>query len=65
MQQNATLKVVIEASNDNIWYKYLGNDGLLINVQSYQTSADGKEVYMRAGFNVKDIVRKISKKLAK
>ncbi len=65
LQQNATLKVVIEASNDNIWYKYLGNDGLLINVQSYQTSADGKEVYMRAGFNVKDIVRKISKKLAK
>ncbi len=65
LQPAAKLKVAIEASNDNIWYKYIGNDGIIINVKDYQTSADGKEVYTRAGFNTRDIVRKISKVLVK
>lgn len=65
LQSNAKLKVAIEASNDPIWYKYIGKDGILINVNDYQTSADGKEVYTRAGFNTRDIVRKISKALIK
>ena len=65
LQSNAKLKVAIEASNDNVWYKYIGKEGLLINVNEYQTSADGKEVYTRAGFNTRDIVRKISRIMVK
>ena len=59
------LRVVVEASNDNVWYKYVGHDGLVIGVNEYQKSADGKTIYNRAGFNEKDIIRAINKKLSK
>lgn len=55
------LRVAIEATNDNVWYKYIGQDGLLINVDSYQHSANGKEVYEKAGFNKENVVAKIKK----
>ncbi len=65
LQKGASLRVAIEASNDSTWYKYLGDDGLFIGVEDYQGSGDGKEVYSRAGFNVKEIVRKITRKMTK
>lgn len=61
--KNPILKVVIEASNDNVWYKYLGNNGLLINVTNYQCSGNGLEVYEKAGFNTASIISKINKEL--
>ncbi len=63
LQKNSTLKVAIEASNDARWYKYIGENGLFIGIENYQGSGEGKEVYSNAGFNVKDIVRKINKKM--
>ena len=65
LQRNAKLHVAIEASNDPIWYKYLNENDLFIGVEDYQSSGDGQEIYERAGFNEKDIIRKINKKLAK
>ncbi len=65
LQKGASLRVAIEASNDATWYKYLGDDGLFIGVEDYQGSGDGKEVYSKAGFNVKEIVRKITRKMTK
>ena len=51
--KNPALKVVIEASNDTLWYKYIGENGLLINVTEYQ----------KAGFTVSHIKTQIAKKL--
>lgn len=65
LQKSACLRVAIEASNDNVWYKYVGDDGLVVGVSEYQKSADGKTIYNRAGFNEKDIIRAINKKLSK
>lgn len=65
LQKSARLRVAIEASNDNVWYKYVGDDGLVVGVSDYQKSADGKTIYNRAGFNEKDIIRAINKKLSK
>ncbi len=65
LQKGASLRVAIEASNDNVWYKFVGDNGLVISVEDYQPSGEGKEVYSKAGFNVKDVVKKISKKLTK
>ena len=59
--KDAKLKVAIEASNDTIWYKYVGENGLIINVDNYQTSGSGKEVYKNAGFDVDKIKSKIIK----
>ena len=59
------LKVAIEASNDNVWYKFVGEDGIFVGVNDYQGSGDGQQVYKAAGFDVKGIVRMITKKLGK
>jgi len=60
---NSALKVVIEASNDTIWHKYLTKDDLLINVDSYQGSGSGSDVYLAAGFDENKIAKQILKKL--
>ncbi len=65
LQKNAKIRVAIEASNDAIWYKYIGQDGILIGVDFYQGSGDGEEVYASAGFTEKEIVKKITKILNK
>jgi len=64
MQKSAKLQVAIEASNDNIWYKYVGSDGLVVSVDNYAKCGNGEEVYKSFGFDEKEIVRKIIKKLA-
>ncbi len=61
--KNPILKIAIEASNDNLWYKYIGENGLLINVTNYQTSGKGSEVYEKAGFHVESILKQIRNKL--
>ena len=60
---NAKLKVAIEASNDPVWYKYIGTNGLVVSVNDYQTSGPSSEVYSNAGYNAKNIVSLIKKKL--
>ncbi len=64
LQVNAKLKVAIEASNDNVWFKYIGDNGLRIGVEDYMFSAKGEEVYEKAGFTTKEIVKKILKTMA-
>lgn len=61
--KDAKLKVAIEASDDPIWYKYIGENGLLVNVSSYQCSGNGTEVYEKAGFTKDNIIKQINKKL--
>lgn len=59
------LKVAIEASNDSLWYKYIGEDGFFVGVKDYQGSGDGEQVYKAAGFDAKNIAKTIMKKLGK
>lgn len=64
LQKNAKVKVAIEATNDNVWYKYIGSDGIFIGVEDYMKSGNGSEVYAKAGFNAKEIAKRILKQLA-
>lgn len=61
--KNPVLKIAIEASNDTIWHKYIGENGLLINVETYQTSGKGSEVYEKAGFTKENIIKQIAKNI--
>lgn len=61
--KNPILKVAIEASNDNLWFKYVGENGVIINVIDYQFSGSSSEVYQKAGFNLQNIILKINKAL--
>jgi len=64
LQADAKLKVVIECSNDPIWYKYINSEkDLFIHVENYAKSGDGDAVYTKAGFNAKAIVKEIAKRI--
>ena len=54
-------RVAIEASSDNIWYKYIGEKGKVINVTQYGKSGRGSEVYKKYGFSVANIKKEILK----
>lgn len=58
-----TLRVAIEASDDNMWYKYIGIDGEFVGVKDYNSSGDGNEVYSSAGFNCNAVIKRILKRL--
>ena len=59
------LKISIEASNDMMWYKYIGENGLFIGVNKYLCSGPGDEIYKKAGFETNTIIEQIYKALSK
>lgn len=65
LQKEAKLRVAIEASNDNVWHKYLHEEDLFVGVNGYMSSGKGEEVYSKAGFNAKEIARRIVRQLEK
>lgn len=56
---DAKLRVVIEASNDNSWYKYLRPGDLFIGAFKYGESGSAYELDRYFGFNLQQIVKKI------
>ncbi len=60
---NPKLRVAIEASNDTVWAKYLRPSDLRIGVENYMSSGSGEQLYAKAGFSAKQIVRQINRKL--
>ena len=57
------IKVSLEASNDNIWYKYLGDKGLKISIEDFGRSASGKVLDEYFGFTPSIVANKIKKHL--
>ncbi len=53
------IRVVIEASNDNSWYKYLSKNDLLININTFGESAGVQDLDRHFGFTVQNISKKI------
>ena len=63
LQPNAKLRVAIEASNDSVWYKFMSSNDIFIKVENYMPGGEGEQVYQKAGFSVKQILKQINKKL--
>ena len=59
LQKQAKLHVAIEASNDSVWYKYLNDKDFAVLVNKYAGSGAGKDLYVNAGFSVKEIAKNI------
>ena len=55
----AKIKVSLEASNDNIWYKYIGESGIRIGVTEFGKSANMKELDNYFEFTPNKVARKI------
>ena len=59
--KNCKYKFAIEASSDNVWYKYIGEDGKVFNINSFGKTGKGSEIYKRFGFSVMNIKKEILK----
>jgi len=63
MTYNAKVRVAIEASNDPLWYKFVGMDGLFFGVDSFGFSATKEELYNHFGLNEINITKTILKQI--
>jgi len=52
-------KVSIETTHGDLWYKWIGSDGLAIDMHTFGTSAPGEVVASHFGFSKDAIVKKI------
>lgn len=59
LQRDIPFRVSIEASNDYIWYKYIGSNGLRIGVTEFGHSGKPNDVYKSFGFTVPAIKKEI------
>jgi len=63
LNKEAEIIVAIEASNDCKWLKVIGERGVFFGIEDYLHSGEGEEVYSKAGFVVKNIVKFVEQKL--
>ncbi len=63
LSKDSAFAVAIEASNDCKWLGVVGENGAFFGVNEYQQSGKGDEVYDKAGFNVKNIVKFVENRL--
>jgi transketolase len=61
LMRDVKARIAIEASSDTVWYRYLGENGKLINITEFGKSGRGIEVYKKYGFSVSNIKKEISK----
>lgn len=57
------LVLSIEASNDTKWLKVLGKNGASFSLEERTEDGDGEELYAKAGFTVKNVVKFAENKL--
>lgn len=58
-------RIAIEASSDTVWYKYVGDEGKVINISKFGKSGRGIDVYKKYGFAVANIKKTIYKTMNK
>ena len=61
--EGSKLKVILEASNDNIWYKYISNKDLLININKFGQSGGMEDLDKYFGFTAQNISKQIKNAL--
>ncbi|WP_340147699.1 transketolase [Buchnera aphidicola] len=51
-------RVAIEASTSDFWYKYVGLQGKIIGMNTFGESAPAKDLFIRYGFTLENILKK-------
>ena len=59
----ATLKVSLEASNDNVWEKYIGKNGIKFSIENFGKSAKQNDIENYFKFTPNEIAKTIKKYL--
>lgn len=60
LPKNITKRVSIEAGITFFWFKYIGNNGLAIGIDSFGESGSGDRIFDFFGFSIKKILSKIN-----
>ncbi|NPA40873.1 MAG: transketolase [Aquificae bacterium] len=55
-------RVVVEAAKGDCWHKYVGEEGLVISMESFGKSAPGKVLFEHFGFTPEAVAEKIIKR---
>jgi transketolase len=56
----AKYKIVIEAGSPQSWYKYIGQDGLIIGIDTFGESAPATDLFAHFGFTLDKIMSKVN-----
>ena len=59
MSKNITKRISIECGTTFGWERFVGQDGLMIGVDTFGASGKGNEVYEKYGFEKQQIVNRI------
>jgi len=59
IKSDIKIRIAVEASNDNVWHKFIGLDGLLFNINSYGTSGSDIKAMEHFNFTAKNLVNQI------
>ena len=59
--KNTKIKVSIEASTEDYWKKYVGENGLAFGINDFGKSAPYKDVYNHFNLTTESILTKIKK----
>ncbi|XRX42550.1 MAG: transketolase [Buchnera aphidicola (Eriosoma harunire)] len=54
-----TKRIVIEAGSTDGWYKYVGINGLVFGIDTFGESAPAQHLFIKFGFSVENILRKV------
>jgi transketolase len=56
----AKFKIVLEAGVSDLWYKYVGIDGLILGINTFGESAPALDLFKHFGFTVDQALAKIN-----
>ncbi len=59
LPSDVSRRVAVEAARGACWYRYVGEDGLVISMETYGKSAPGKALFKHFGFTPEVVVQKI------
>lgn len=65
LPSNVSKRIVVEASFDMAWYRYIGLDGEIIGMTEFGQSAPYSQLFKHYGFTVDNIVSKVENLLKK
>ena len=64
LPRGQALKVAVEAGRGGLWYKYTGQDGLVLSLEHFGHSAPASILSKEYGFTVENLVKLIRERLA-
>ena len=57
-------RIVVEAASPQSWYRWVGENGVIMGIERFGESAPYQQIYQEFGLTVEDIVKAAKRRLA-